>query len=141
MAAIDKAGTHSAHRHMFLRKFLGGILSLARSIHILYRQHVNHASFVRPPPLSPLSQQPTAPTQPPLTLSKENTARMPSGQGSKSHRPRLLMLLRLIHRPAGTNPIHNKKPKKKQVESDDEDKAFKAKQQAGVPSLHLTGNG
>ncbi|KAJ9621313.1 hypothetical protein H2203_007365 [Taxawa tesnikishii (nom. ined.)] len=37
---------------------------------------------------------------------------MPSGQGT------------------GTNPIHNKKPKKKQVESDDEDKAFKAKQQA-----------
>ncbi|KAF2663400.1 hypothetical protein BT63DRAFT_461508 [Microthyrium microscopicum] len=37
---------------------------------------------------------------------------MPSGQGS------------------GTNPIHNKKPKKKQVDEDDEDKAFKAKQQA-----------
>jgi len=37
---------------------------------------------------------------------------MPSGQGS------------------GTNPIHNKKPKKKQVEEDDETKAFKAKQAA-----------
>jgi Translation machinery associated TMA7 len=33
---------------------------------------------------------------------------------------------------AGTNPIHNKKPKKKAVEEDDEDKAFKAKQQAGT---------
>lgn len=37
---------------------------------------------------------------------------MPSGQGT------------------GTNPIHNKKPKKKTVEEDEEDKAFKAKQQA-----------
>ncbi|KAF2148207.1 hypothetical protein K461DRAFT_297642 [Myriangium duriaei CBS 260.36] len=38
---------------------------------------------------------------------------MPSGQG------------------AGTNPIHNKKPKKKPAgEEDEEDKAFKAKQQA-----------
>jgi hypothetical protein len=32
---------------------------------------------------------------------------------------------------AGTNPIHNKKPKKKQVEEDDDAKSFKAKQQAG----------
>ncbi|KAK8192679.1 hypothetical protein M8818_007851 [Zalaria obscura] len=30
----------------------------------------------------------------------------------------------------GTNPIHNKKPKKKQVDEDDEDKAFKLKQAA-----------
>ncbi|EON64809.1 hypothetical protein W97_04042 [Coniosporium apollinis CBS 100218] len=38
---------------------------------------------------------------------------MPSGQGT------------------GTNPIHNKKPKKKPAgEEDEEDKAFKAKQQA-----------
>ncbi|KAJ4380709.1 hypothetical protein N0V86_004070 [Didymella sp. IMI 355093] len=38
---------------------------------------------------------------------------MPSGQG------------------AGTNPIHNKKPKKKPAQDlDDEDMAFKAKQQA-----------
>ncbi|KAF2500573.1 hypothetical protein BU16DRAFT_251832 [Lophium mytilinum] len=38
---------------------------------------------------------------------------MPSGQG------------------AGTNPIHNKKPKKKPAaEEDEDDKAFKAKQQA-----------
>ncbi|KAF4553745.1 Hypothetical protein D9617_6g094770 [Elsinoe fawcettii] len=38
---------------------------------------------------------------------------MPSGQG------------------AGTNPIHNKKPKKaKAADEDEEDKAFKAKQQA-----------
>ncbi|KAL1589101.1 hypothetical protein WHR41_02108 [Cladosporium halotolerans] len=37
---------------------------------------------------------------------------MPSGMGS------------------GTNPIHNKKPKKKVVEEDDEDKAYKAKMQA-----------
>jgi len=34
--------------------------------------------------------------------------------------------------PAGTNPIHNKKPKKKQTEDDDDDKAFKAKQAAGA---------
>jgi hypothetical protein len=33
---------------------------------------------------------------------------------------------------AGTNPIHNKKPKKKQVEEDDEDKAFKAKLAKGM---------
>ncbi|KAF2432813.1 hypothetical protein EJ08DRAFT_732229 [Tothia fuscella] len=34
---------------------------------------------------------------------------------------------------AGTNPIHNKKPKKKpNAEEDDEDKAYKAKQQAGA---------
>ncbi|KAF2691313.1 translation machinery associated TMA7 [Lentithecium fluviatile CBS 122367] len=37
---------------------------------------------------------------------------MPSGQG------------------AGTNPIHNKKPKKQEKELDEEDLAFKAKQQA-----------
>ena len=42
---------------------------------------------------------------------------------------------------AGTNPIHNKKPKKKAVEEDDEDKAFKLKQAAGkshFPSLEPT---
>ena len=33
--------------------------------------------------------------------------------------------------PAGTNPIHNKKPKKKVVEEDEDDKAHKAKLQAG----------
>lgn len=34
---------------------------------------------------------------------------------------------------AGTNPIHNKKPKKKPAgEEDEEDKAFKAKQAAGT---------
>ena len=34
---------------------------------------------------------------------------------------------------AGTNPIHNKKPKKKQnMDEDDDDKAFKAKQMAGT---------
>ncbi|PSN73245.1 translation machinery associated TMA7 [Corynespora cassiicola Philippines] len=37
---------------------------------------------------------------------------MPSGQGT------------------GTNPIHNKKPKKKNQELDEDDIAFKAKQQA-----------
>jgi len=37
---------------------------------------------------------------------------MPSGQGT------------------GTNPIHNKKPKKAKVEDDEDTKAFKAKQQA-----------
>jgi hypothetical protein len=37
---------------------------------------------------------------------------------------------------AGTNPIHNKKPKKKPAaEEDDDDKAFKAKQQAGTLDL------
>ncbi|KAF2843278.1 hypothetical protein M501DRAFT_994153, partial [Patellaria atrata CBS 101060] len=54
---------------------------------------------------------------------------MPSGQG------------------AGTNPIHNKKPKKVQKEEDEDDKAFKAKQAAGesrraylsdyIPFLHI----
>ena len=33
--------------------------------------------------------------------------------------------------PAGTNPIHNKKPKKKVVEEDEDDKAYKAKVAAG----------
>jgi hypothetical protein len=33
--------------------------------------------------------------------------------------------------PAGTNPIHNKKPKKAKAEDDEDTKAFKAKQQAG----------
>ncbi|PNS19417.1 hypothetical protein CAC42_2594 [Sphaceloma murrayae] len=37
---------------------------------------------------------------------------MPSGQG------------------AGTNPIHNKKPKKAKTEEDEEDKAYKLKQAA-----------
>lgn len=32
---------------------------------------------------------------------------------------------------AGTNPIHNKKPKKKVVEEDEDDKAHKAKLAAG----------
>jgi len=32
----------------------------------------------------------------------------------------------------GTNPLHNKKPKKQQKDEDEDDKAFKAKQQAGV---------
>ena len=32
---------------------------------------------------------------------------------------------------AGTNPIHNKKPKKEKKEEDEEDKAFKEKQAAG----------
>lgn len=34
---------------------------------------------------------------------------------------------------AGTNPIHNKKPKKKATEEDEDDKAFKLKQAAGGP--------
>ncbi|OCL13216.1 hypothetical protein AOQ84DRAFT_226106 [Glonium stellatum] len=45
---------------------------------------------------------------------------MPSGQGT------------------GTNPIHNKKPKKQHKEEDDEDKAFKAKQQAGPYFFTIT---
>jgi hypothetical protein len=39
---------------------------------------------------------------------------------------------------AGTNPIHNKQKKKKQVEEDDEDKAFKAKQLAGAFNKHIS---
>ncbi|KAF4306574.1 hypothetical protein SLS57_011873 [Botryosphaeria dothidea] len=35
----------------------------------------------------------------------------------------------------GTKPIHNKKPKKKEVDEDDDDKAFKAKQQADKKAL------
>lgn len=34
--------------------------------------------------------------------------------------------------PAGTNPIHNKKPKKKVVEEDEDDKAHKLKLAAGM---------
>ena len=33
--------------------------------------------------------------------------------------------------PAGTNPIHNKKPKKAKKEEDEDDIAFKQKQTAG----------
>ena len=44
---------------------------------------------------------------------------------SNSMRPALTLS------PAGTNPIHNKKPKKKVVEEDEDDKAHKAKLQAG----------
>jgi hypothetical protein len=40
--------------------------------------------------------------------------------------------LTLISLAAGTNPIHNKKPKKKVTEEDEEDKAFKLKQAAGM---------
>lgn len=36
---------------------------------------------------------------------------------------------------AGTNPIHNKKPKKVQKEEDEDDKAHKAKLQAGMFAL------
>jgi hypothetical protein len=36
-----------------------------------------------------------------------------------------------VHSTAGTNPIHNKKPKKVVKELDEEELAFKAKQQAG----------
>lgn len=46
----------------------------------------------------------------------------------------------LMHFPAGTNPIHNKKPKKKVVEEDEEDKAFKLKQAAGMlPDMRFLG--
>jgi hypothetical protein len=39
--------------------------------------------------------------------------------------------------PAGTNPIHNKKPKKKPAgEEDDETREFKAKQQAGIVPVY-----
>ena len=58
---------------------------------------------------------------------------MPSGQGGEC----IIITSPDNHTPdkflAGTNPIHNKKPKKKQTDEDDEDKAFKAKQQAGKP--------
>lgn len=37
-----------------------------------------------------------------------------------------------LARPAGTNPIHNKKPKKVAKEEDEDDKAHKAKLQAGM---------
>jgi hypothetical protein len=36
-----------------------------------------------------------------------------------------------VHFVAGTNPIHNKKPKKVAKELDEDEIAFKAKQQAG----------
>lgn len=40
---------------------------------------------------------------------------------------------------AGTNPIHNKKPKKKVTEEDDEDKAYKLKMQAGTTQCRTLG--
>lgn len=59
---------------------------------------------------------------------------MPSGQGGESHiftTP--VEDIPLINDTAGTNPIHNKKPKKKPAgEEDEEDKAFKLKQAAGM---------
>jgi hypothetical protein len=39
---------------------------------------------------------------------------------------------RLTYNAAGTNPIHNKKPKAAKKELDDDDKAYLAKQQAGM---------
>lgn len=66
---------------------------------------------------------------------------MPSGQGGNInpahslkqmpfsrhlHHNRILLILR----PAGTNPIHNKAPKKVKKELDEDELAFKAKQQA-----------
>lgn len=44
----------------------------------------------------------------------------------------LLARTRLTLIAAGTNPIHNKKPKKKVTEEDDEDKAYKLKMAAGT---------
>ena len=38
----------------------------------------------------------------------------------------------------GTNPIHNKKPKKEKKELDEEEVAFKAKQQAGPWKMTTT---
>ena len=44
----------------------------------------------------------------------------------------------LTPRTAGTNPIHNKKPKKKAAEEEgEEDKAYKLKQAAGI-TFHLS---
>lgn len=62
---------------------------------------------------------------------------MPSGMGCKSRpspsaHPHTQQSADSSPPTAGTNPIHNKKPKKKVTEEDDEDKAFKAKQQAGT---------
>lgn len=46
---------------------------------------------------------------------------------------RRLHMLIIQYSSAGTNPIHNKKPKKAaKGEEDDEDKAFKLKQAAGM---------
>jgi hypothetical protein len=42
------------------------------------------------------------------------------------------LTIRLTLYIAGTNPIHNKKPKKKQVEEDEDDKAHKAKLASGT---------
>jgi len=38
----------------------------------------------------------------------------------------------LMHFLAGTNPLHNKKPKKEKKEEDEDDKAHKAKLAAGT---------
>ncbi|RMZ08993.1 hypothetical protein D0860_04433 [Hortaea werneckii] len=55
---------------------------------------------------------------------------MPSGQGSMLRFSPTTRDCRLTYLAGGTNPIHNKKPKKKQTEEDEDDKAFKAKQAA-----------
>lgn len=75
---------------------------------------------------------------------------MPSGQGGKPISPPLPDILPSsagqilvkerkadINLPAGTNPIHNKKPKKKAAELDEDDLAFKAKQAAGASPSHF----
>lgn len=60
---------------------------------------------------------------------------MPSGQGSTLRsapiRSAHLLANEFLRSTGGTNPIHNKKPKKASKEEDEDDKAFKAKQQAG----------
>jgi hypothetical protein len=65
-------------------------------------------------------------------ISPISTATMPSGQGGE--RPFVERGLQYTdENAAGTNPIHNKKPKKKVAEEEDEeDKAFKVKQAAGM---------
>ena len=68
------------------------------------------------------TQLPTHTTQPPICL-QEWDVRV-------SFAPQQYASLTLT--PAGTNPIHNKKPKKKVVEEDEDDKAYKLKVAAGT---------
>jgi len=52
----------------------------------------------------------------------------------------MLVAIWLTQAIAGTNPIHNKKPKKKATEEDEDDKAYKLKAAAGTDVLHCCEN-
>ena len=65
---------------------------------------------------------------------------MPSGQGcqySQAFEHSTFKTVDTDGLPAGTNPIHNKKPKKQQKDLDEDELAFKEKQQAGIADAFI----